>query len=92
MSKLKIVGKDAAFVPGIPVSDTEVLDVFTRKEDSAYYMRVKPVSYFLNSTMVQDKLAAGFVIVISLTTGTMYWIKGTELVLPVSEATIKVIK
>lgn len=48
------------------------------------YMRVKPVSWILNSTIFQEKLAAGFIVCVWAKTGKLGFLKGTEQVQPVN--------
>ena len=48
------------------------------------YMRVKPVSWMLNSSIIQDKLSSGHIVVVWLETGKLGFMKGTEPVEPVT--------
>lgn len=92
MSLLLIQGQSAEYNPGIALSEVPVKTVFCRHDNKDYFIRVKPVSYLLNSTLVQDKLASGFCIIVSMTSGTMYFAKGSELVVPVTSAVLNIRK
>jgi hypothetical protein len=66
--------------------------VFGRKRRQAFYMRVKPVNYLLNSTLIVDKINSGDVLVVRLDTATVAFIDGNEIVIPVTSATMSIIK
>lgn len=53
---------------------------FMRNGDPAIYMRVKPTSYLLNSSVVTDSINEGKPLVVNLLSGTCYFIRGNELV------------
>ncbi len=52
------------------------------------FMRVKPTGYLLNSTLICDKLNAGFICAVNMEKGTLYFIQGEEEVEPL-EATLE---
>ena len=66
--------------------------VFGRKRRSSYYMRIKPVNYLLNSTLIVDKINSGDVLVVKLDTATAAFIDGNEVVIPVKSATMCITK
>lgn len=47
-------------------------------------MRIKPVAYMLNSTIVQEKLSSGHIMYVSLEHGKCSWLKGNTPVEPVT--------
>lgn len=51
---------------------------------SDLYMRVKPVSWMLNSTLIQDKITRGYVFAVNMETGKLGTIEGSEIVEPVT--------
>ena len=50
------------------------------KHNGRMYMRVKPVSFILNSTLVQDVLVRGDIFVVDLTVGNMRTMQGKTIV------------
>jgi len=66
--------------------------VFGRKNRTSYYMRVKPVNYILNSTLIVDKVNSGDILVVKLDTATVAFIDGNETIIPVTSATISIVK
>lgn len=46
-------------------------------------MRIKPVAYLLNSALIQDKLAKGYVMYVAIETGKCSWLKGEAVVEPI---------
>lgn len=64
--------------------------VFKRKGHVDYYMRVKPVSYMLQSTTIIEGLNKGKPLVVSLTTGNMHFIRGDEMVCAVRSAVMDI--
>lgn len=92
MSRLSIEGLQSKPEETFQAKDLEICEVFMRKGSTVglYFMRVKPVSYILNSSLVQDKLAAGYVMAIGLENGTLYFIAGSEAIRKVTSATLKV--
>lgn len=55
-------------------------EVFIRNNDLSYYMRLRPVSYILNSSLVSEALSTGKVLVADLVTGGAFFIPGDDLV------------
>jgi hypothetical protein len=47
-------------------------------------MRIKPVAYLLNSSLIQDKLAQGYVMYVALESGKCSWLRGDAPVEPVT--------
>lgn len=92
MGTLTIEGIQARPEAATKASDLEYCEVFMRKGSTVglYFMRVKPISYLLNSSLVQDKLASGHILVVGLENGSLYFIGGTEPVKKVQSATLKV--
>ncbi len=50
--------------------------------DKEMYLRLRPTSYLLNSTLVQENLTLGKVLVANLSTGSCYFILGSEEIIP----------
>lgn len=65
----------------IPVSTLKIGELFLY--NNTLFMRAKPVSWILNSSLVQDKLANGFIFAVDMEAGKIVCIKGTEKVEPV---------
>jgi hypothetical protein len=70
----------------IQAKDTKTLDVFTRKGESAYYMRVKPTHYLLNSTLICDSINKNKPLIVNLTNGSCYFLNDSEMVTLVTKA------
>lgn len=51
---------------------------------NALCMRIKPVAYMLNSSIVQEKLASGHIMYITFESGKCSFLKGDTLVEPVT--------
>lgn len=54
---------------------------FRQAEPNIRYMKLRPVSYILNSTLIAESLGSGKVLIANLGTGNTFFILGTELVL-----------
>jgi len=78
MSFLIVNGKHGSERNRLNANQVKTGQVFCRQNDSDFYMRVKPTSFLLNSTLVGDKLNNGDVLVVNLYMATCYFIKGTE--------------
>jgi hypothetical protein len=55
---------------------------FQREFQSETFMRLKPVNFLLNSSLICDCINLGKVLVVNLETGNCYFIKGDETVIP----------
>ena len=59
---------------------------FKRKGESlSTYLRARPVSFLLNSTLVSESLATGKVLTVNIETGSCFFIKGDEEVQPLGK-------
>lgn len=58
-----------ARIETIPAADTKWGRLFTRVKDGKTYMRVRPMSYLLNSTLVQETLNEGKLFVVEVASG-----------------------
>lgn len=78
---MKITQLDLFDSPSVPASSVKMGDVFLFL--NRVHIRTKPVSWMLNSTLIQDKLAKGFIFATDLETGKFSTIDGAFLVEPV---------
>ncbi len=78
-----------ATASGTRAKDIAAGQCFERK--GKYYMRVKPVSFLLNSTLVSDALYSAKVFVVDIKAGTIFIIHGMEEVTKV-DARVSVFK
>jgi hypothetical protein len=76
----------------INARDLQTMQIFTRRNDSDIYMRVKAASFLLNSKTVSDSLNAGKPLIVNMRTGSTYFIEATDSVKLVKEAHLKVVK
>lgn len=73
-------------------ANLEMRQVFRRKNVLGYFMRVKPTSYLLNSSVVVDSLNQGKPMILNLNMGTIHFISGDEVIIPVESATLKIVR
>jgi hypothetical protein len=66
--------------------------IFSRPKQTGYFMRVAPTSYLLNSKTVQESINDNKILVLNLYTGTVFFIKGEEMVRPVASANLRISK
>lgn len=65
--------------------EVKVGDCF--KRNGEIMMRVKPVSYILNSTLVSDAMTAGKIFVVNISKGTLLIIPGDD---EITEANVEI--
>lgn len=92
MSILVVNGKEADSRGKIPACSLRILQIFTRQNDQDFYMRIKPTSYLLNSSLVQENLNNGKPMILNMNQGTVYFIKADEMVRPVETANLSITK
>ena len=79
---MKIQQLDLFDPPTILASSTRMGEVFLF--NSQLHIRTKPVSWMLNSTLIQDKITKGFIFATNLETGKFTTIPGTTAIEKVS--------
>lgn len=62
----------------IKARDQSFGSVFRRPGKRGIFLRVKPVNYILNSTLIVDKINSGAVLVVNLTMATLHFINGDD--------------
>ena len=63
------------YVTGVPFGTK-----FVREVDGQMYIRCRPTSFLLNSTLVADSLGSGKALICNLETGSTFFVVGSELV------------
>ncbi len=66
--------------------------IFSRLKRTGYFMRVVPTDYLLNSHTIQESINDNKVLILNLYEGTVHFIKGDEMVKPVTSANLKIQK
>lgn len=92
MSFLIVNGKHGKERNLLSASQVKIGQVFVRQNDTDFFMRVKPTSLLLNSSLVGDKLNNGDPLIINLYMGTCYFISGKEQVKLVESANLEIQK
>lgn len=90
MSILVIRRNDREETGPIRAADLKTLQICQRSGDSDFFMRVRPVSFMLNSTLVQENLNKGNPLVLNMNNGNVYFIKPTEGVWVVDKAKLEI--
>lgn len=70
--------------PFVPVSSLKPGTYFYRQatDRREIYMRLRPVSFLLNSTLVSEALSAGKSLICNVETGSTFFVLGNEPVIP----------
>ena len=84
MSKRKVSVMQLDLFDSPRAKETKIGHCF--KSGDSIYMRVKPINFILNSTLVQDVLVRGDIFVVNLSTGNMGAMKGATVVEQLEEA------
>ena len=71
-------------VPTLQARDMKFGQLFRRKGLTGTFLRVRPVSYLLNSTLVSESLANGKVLIVNPENGSCFFITGDEEVVPMN--------
>lgn len=66
----------------VPVNRISIGRCFLHRQ--AVHIRLKPTSFLLNSSIIQDKLAVGWTVVANLEKGTVYLLSGDTGITPVN--------
>ena len=90
MSMLQIRTESEKKPVGTQARKLKSTQVFKRANSNDPFIRVKPVNYLLNSSLICDKLNRGDPLVVNLALGTLYFIDGEEIVESVSSAILKI--
>lgn len=73
---MKILNLNLFTSPVAPVSSIKMGEVFLHL--NRIYLRTKPVAWMLNSTLIQDKMASGYVFATDLETGKFTTLLGSQ--------------
>jgi len=75
--KIAVEGEKCSVVMA---KDLSAGQLFTRLRNSDIFMKVRPASFLLNSTLVQTKLSEGATLVVNISQGTCHFISGEDVV------------
>ena len=70
--------------PILYARDMHFAQTFRRKGLTGIYMRARPVSFLLNSTLVSECLSTGKVLIVDMEKGSCFFIKGDEEIVLIS--------